>query len=81
MVMTLEHLLPSVRDIALLSEEERIIKLQGDCWIGYSRAEKVLNRLEELLYLPKRTRMTNMLIISPTNNGKTMIVEKFRRKH
>ena len=25
--------------------------------------------------------MPNMLIISPTNNGKTMIVEKFRRSH
>ena len=25
--------------------------------------------------------MPNMLIIRPTNNGKTMIVEKFRRNH
>ena len=30
---------------------------------------------------PKRTRMPNLLLVGPTNNGKTMIVEKFRRAH
>jgi len=37
--------------------------------------------MEDLLTFPKRTRMPNLLIVGPTNNGKTMIVEKFRRAH
>lgn len=80
-IMNLTHLLPSVQEIALLSAEQRISKLHSDYWIGYNLAEKALNRLEELLNHPKRLRMPNMLIIGPTNNGKTMIVEKFRHKH
>ena len=81
MEIKLDHLLPAARDMALLSAEQRVTKLQSDYWIGYSRAEQALKRLEELLHSPKRLRMPNMLIISPTNNGKTMIVEKFRRSH
>lgn len=79
--MILNHLLPSVHATAALSSEERIMKLRNDCWIGYGHAEQALNRLEDLLSCPKRVRMPNMLIIGPTNNGKTMIVEKFRRQH
>lgn len=79
--MALNHLLPSVHAIATLSPEERILKLRSDYWIGYGHAEHALSRLEDLLSCPKRVRMPNMLIIGPTNNGKTMIVEKFRRQH
>lgn len=79
--MILNHLLPSAHATAILSPEERILKLRSDCWIGYSHAEQALSRLEYLLSCPKRVRMPNMLIVGPTNNGKTMIVEKFRRQH
>ena len=30
---------------------------------------------------PKRQRMPNLLIVGPTNNGKSMIIEKFKRMH
>ena len=45
----------------------------------YARAEGALSAMEDLLTFPKRTRMPNLLIVGPTNNGKTMIVERFRR--
>lgn len=77
----MDHLLPSVHVTAALSPEERIVKLRSNCWIGYGHAEQALSRLEDLLSYPKQVRMPNMLIIGPTNNGKTMIVEKFRRQH
>ncbi len=79
--MTFIHLHPSVHAIAALSPEERLEKLRHDHWIGYSQAEQALKQLEDLFRHPKRTRMPNMLIVGPTNNGKTMIVEKFRRQH
>ena len=40
-----------------------------------------MSAMEDLLTFPKRTRMPNLLMVGPTNNGKTMIVEKFRRAH
>ena len=79
--MTLEHLLPSIRDIALLPAPERMTRLRNDYWVGYGYAEQALEQLEDLFNRPKRIRMKNLLIVGPTNNGKTMIVEKFRRHH
>jgi hypothetical protein len=52
-----------------------------DRWIGYARADAAVEALEELLAFPQRTRMPNLLLVGPTNNGKTMIVEKFRRAY
>lgn len=77
----MEHLLPNIREIALLSADERIDKIKKEYWIGYDRAELALDKLEELFNYPRKLRMKNMLIISPSNNAKTMIVEKFRRRH
>lgn len=77
----MEHLLPHIRQIADLPQDQRIILLQNEYWIGYTKAEEVLDKMEELLNYPKKIRMPNMLLIGPTNNGKSMIIEKFRRKH
>ncbi len=79
--MSFDHLLPSVAAIVELEVSERLIKLYNDYWIGYGRAEQALSCLENLLLRPKRVRMQNVLIIGPTNNGKTMIIEKFKRSH
>lgn len=75
------HLQPSVRSLADDSLDSRIRRIRTDRWITYTKAEYALSRLEELLTYPKRTRMPNILLVGPTNNGKTMIVEKFRRMH
>lgn len=51
-------------------------------WIGYDRAQDALRRFEHLLrYGPGRLRPPNALLLSPTNNGKSMVIEKFRRDH
>jgi hypothetical protein len=55
--------------------------IRADRWIGYPRAVEALNRLETLFAWPNKQRMPNLLLIGPTNNGKSMIVEKFRRSH
>ena len=77
----LEHLRPEIRPITCLPGEERLRFVRADRWIGYTRAATALERLEELYGWPGRQRMPNMLLIGPTNNGKSMIVEKFRRTH
>jgi Bacterial TniB protein len=75
------HLHPACRPLADESDDSRIRRIRTDRWITYARAEAALSAMEDLLTFPKRTRMPNLLIVGPTNNGKTMIVEKFRRAH
>jgi hypothetical protein len=75
------HLLPQIRALADAPAEMRIRRIRTDRWIGYARAEAALAAMEDLLTFPKRMRMPNLLLVGPSNNGKTMIVEKFRREH
>lgn len=75
------HLHSTIRPLAEEDNESRIRRIRTDRWITYRRAEAALTAMEDLLSFPKRTRMPNLLLVGPTNNGKTMIVEKFRRAH
>lgn len=77
-----DYLLPLVKK--MLNEktsEERIRFIENNCWIGYPRALDAMKKLESLYHHPICHRMPNLLIIGPTNNGKTMIIENFNRKY
>jgi len=80
-LVDLGHLTPGAQRIAMLPAQERIAHVRADRWIGYGRATEALTRLEALLEWPSKQRMPNLLLIGPTNNGKSMIIEKFRRTH
>ncbi|HWM68411.1 MAG TPA: TniB family NTP-binding protein [Steroidobacteraceae bacterium] len=75
------HLHDSVRALLTESDESRIRRIRADRWVGYARADAALSAFEELLTFPKRTRMPNLLLCGPTNNGKSMVLQKFRRSH
>jgi Bacterial TniB protein len=77
----LSHLHPAAQRIARLPDEERLRYVRADRWIGYTHAAATLERLETLFSWPAKQRMPNLLLIGPTNNGKSMIIEKFRRSH
>src|SRR4030088_1820468 len=55
--------------------------LWTDRWVSYPRAESILSRLDDLLFLPPRVRMQNVLIHGVSGAGKSMIIEKFIRDH
>jgi type II secretory pathway predicted ATPase ExeA len=78
---TYPHLQPAARAWADEDDACRVRRIRTDRWIAYARAEAALAAIEDLLSFPKRTRMPNLLLVGPTNNGKTMVVEKFRRSH
>lgn len=81
-LIDLSHLLPAVQEIARLPAVERIQRIRTDRWIGYPLALDVLSsQLENLYAWPQKQRMPNLLLIGPTNNGKSMVVERFRRTH
>lgn len=75
------HLQSKVAAYLERSDEERIRYIRSPRWIGYPRAQEILDQLEELITYPKSHRMPNLLIVGDTNNGKTMLVDRFCRAH
>jgi uncharacterized spore protein YtfJ len=71
------HLNPLSRPIAALPDEERRRLICRDRWIGYTAATEALAKFEELLTYPQKQRMPNLLLIGPTNNGKSKIIRRF----
>lgn len=75
------HLSPAVRPALELSDEERIKRVRSPRWIGYPTAKRILDRLEDLLTYPRTHRMPGLLLVGETNNGKTMLINRFRQLH
>ena len=75
------HLLASTAAELDRPVEERISRLRRPFWIGYTRAQTILEQLENLLTHPGTHRMPNLLIVGDTNNGKTMLVRRFVELH
>lgn len=75
------HLLETVRTVADLSREERFKYLDEDRWIGYEKAKKIHEYLEDLLNRPKKIRPQSALIIGESNIGKTTIIIEFVKRH
>src|SRR5512132_3648203 len=75
------HLAPHIREVAALPASERVIKVGGHCWIGYPPAQAAMARLEHVFGLPPAIRQPNILIVGPTNNGKSTIAERFQRNN
>jgi len=71
------HIHPKFRHIAALSNEERMQFMDEPRWVGYTRAQDILDVMQGLLIKPKRPRMQNLLIIGESNNGKTTLIDHF----
>lgn len=79
--MNHSHLTAKTAEQLKLSDEERIQYILKQKWIGYPRAQAILDKLEDLLEHPTQPRMPNMLIVGETNSGKTMLIEHFHERH
>jgi hypothetical protein len=77
--MSYQHIHPDFQHILLLSDQERIAFLDAPRWIGYQRAQTILDTLQGLMQKPKRPRMPNLLIVGESNNGKTTIIDRFNQ--
>lgn len=75
------HLNESARALISASDAERIRSIRAGTWLGYPRAKEILARMEDLLEYPRITRMPNMLLVAPSFNGKTSILERFLAQH
>lgn len=81
-MVNLDHLHPDYQVVAMQDTSDRLLYLSKERWIGYTRAQHILTRLEKLFVEePQKIRPQNLLIVGPSNNGKTMIAQKFCRQH
>lgn len=76
--MKYDHIHADFRHVMALSDAERLAFLDQPRWIGYHRAQQILDTLQGLMIKPARPRMPNLLIVGEPNNGKTTIVRRFK---
>lgn len=76
-----KHLSKETAKKMFLNSDERIHHIKKPRWIGYNKSQDILRKLDDLLKYPKQSRMPNMLLVGDTNNGKTVLVNKFREIH
>ncbi len=77
---TYDHIHKTFRHIAFLPDSERIEFIDTPRWIGYSRANQVLEVMQDLMNKVKQHRMPNLLLIGDSNNGKTTIIQDFAER-
>lgn len=75
------HLTEEAGAVTDADVETRVRAVQAGSWISYTRAKDILARMEDLLNHPPIPRMPNMLLVAPSNNGKTQILTHFHEKH
>lgn len=77
----MDHLIEALHSVALADAPTRVSFIQSNRWIKYPAAERILERLEELLVHPKIGRMPNLLLVGETNNGKSVLLNRFCQLH
>lgn len=64
------------------SDEERIEYISRETWVDYPIADNILNKLEQLIkYEKNKSRITSILLVGSSNNGKTSLLERFGELH
>ncbi len=62
-------------------DEARIDAMKANSWIGYDRAVQARDQMDSLFRHPRTHRMPNLALIGETNNGKTMLLKNFCKRH
>lgn len=76
-----KHIHPDFRYVLGLSDEERLAFLEQPRWIGYPRAQAILDTFAGLMDKPQQPRMPNLLLIGDPNQGKTAFLNRFHDRH
>lgn len=64
------------------TDEERIAYIFKDRWINYPSSENIIQTLEKIkLHEKNKTRVTSVLLVGSSNNGKTSLLQEFIRRN
>lgn len=73
---------PEVEVLLLKSDEERIEYITKERWINYPLAQEIIDTLEKLkTYEKNKSRVTSILLVGSSNNGKTSLLNEFMRRN
>lgn len=76
------QLTTEAKEILLKDDTDRIAYIQEDKWINYPLAEEIINILEDIKkYEKNKTRVTSILLVGSSNNGKTSLLEEFMSRN
>lgn len=75
------HLNDEIVPLLELTTSDRVAACNMDRWIGYTRAQQIMQQLDELLLYPRTLRMPNLLIVGQSGKGKSSILERFSHRH
>lgn len=80
-----DHLSKSTREFLESCQDgnvtKRIEQIQSEKWIGYGAARNIVDRIENMITMPRLTRMHSLLVIGSTDNGKTTVRKRVENKH
>lgn len=64
------------------TDKERIAYISKDRWVNYPSADYIIKTLESIkTYEKNKTRVTSILLVGSSNNGKTSLLEEFIRRN
>jgi len=64
------------------TDAERLEYISRETWVDYPIAENILNRMGQLIkYEKNKSRITSILLVGSSNNGKTSLLERFGELH
>ena len=75
------HVHPKIQWLLDDTDDARVSFINEDKWFDYPVAEKIFDRLEQMLVYPKSPRMPNLLIYGESDNGKTQLIREFATRH
>ncbi len=76
----LQRLPDKIRKLVLESEDkERLKFLERPTFIKHTKYKKLVKKLDELLYSPKKHRVRSLLLVGNSNNGKTEMVLRYAK--
>lgn len=75
------HLRQASAELAVMADELRIRAIQSGFWVPHQRAKEILDEMEAMFAHPPINRMPHMLVVAPSNNGKTELLKHFEKLH
>lgn len=76
------QLTTETKEILLKTDEERFQYISKTYWIDYPIASDILQKMEDLIrYERDKIRVTSILLVGSSNNGKTSLLDRFKTLH
>jgi Cdc6-like AAA superfamily ATPase len=78
---TPRRLTPRAEELLRAPDSDRVAHIKKRVFISHTRVREIHAAMEDLLIHPPVERMPNILVVGPSNSGKTELLKEFSRRH